>query len=70
MKLFARRDENILEGKLLPKIIYFVLPLMLTNLLQVLFHTTDLVVVGQFSTHESLAAIEGHAHDLGKKAAS
>lgn len=57
MKLFARRDENILEGKLLPKIIYFVLPLMLTNLLQVLYNAADMVVVGLSDTEGALGSI-------------
>ena len=48
---------NLCSGPVFRQVILFALPLMLTNLLQVLFHTTDLVVVGQFSTHESLAAI-------------
>lgn len=45
------------EGPLLGKILLFSLPLMVTNLLQMLFNAADVVVVGQFAGYGSLAAV-------------
>lgn len=45
------------HGPLLGKILLFAMPLMLANMLQLLFHAADLIVIGQYSTHESVAAI-------------
>ena len=48
---------DMCHGPLLGKVILFALPLMFTNMLQLLFHAADLIVIGQFSTHEAMAAI-------------
>ena len=48
---------DMCHGPLLGKIILFALPLMFTNMLQLLFHAADLIVIGQFSSHEAMAAI-------------
>ena len=52
-----RFQLDLCSGPVFGRVIQFAIPLILTNVLQILFHTADLVVVGQFSTHESLAAI-------------
>ena len=52
-----RFQMDLCSGSVYKKVILFSIPLILTNLLQILFHTTDLIVVGQYSTHESLAAV-------------
>ena len=48
---------DMCSGPVFKQVLVFAFPLMLTNVLQILFHTTDLIVVGQFSSHEALAAI-------------
>ena len=48
---------NMTEGNLLPKILKFTLPLMLSSLLQLLFNAADIIVVGKFAGHEALAAV-------------
>lgn len=48
---------NMTEGNLLPKILKFTIPLMLSSLLQLLFNAADIVVVGKFAGHEALAAV-------------
>ena len=49
---------DMCHGPLFGKILMFALPLMLANMLQLLFHAADLIVVGQFSgSHEAVAAI-------------
>jgi len=44
----AAKNRDLLSGALLPKIIWFSLPLMATGILQLLFNTADTVVVGRF----------------------
>lgn len=53
----GKTQPNLLEGKLLPKIISFVLPLMLTNLLQMLYNAADMIVVGLSGVEGALGAI-------------
>lgn len=48
---------NLLEGSLFKKILLFSLPLMLSNLLQVLFNISDIAVVGKFSGGEALGSV-------------
>lgn len=48
---------DMTHGPLLGKILLFSLPLMASNLLQVLFNTADTVVVGRWAGHASLAAV-------------
>ena len=44
-------------GPILPKLLRFALPLMATNLLQLMFAAADSVVVGLFAGEDSLAAV-------------
>lgn len=48
---------DMTHGPLLGKILLFSLPLMASNLLQMLFNTADIVVVGRWAGHASLAAV-------------
>ena len=55
-----RRHHNEMDmcsGTLLPKIIRYTLPLVLTGVLQLLYNAADVVVVGQFAGEEALAAV-------------
>jgi len=45
------------NGPLFGKIVLFAVPLMLSGILQLLFNAADVVVVGKFAGHESLAAV-------------
>ncbi len=45
------------SGPLMPKLISFSLPLMLSSLLQLLFNAADLIVVGRFAGSNCLAAV-------------
>lgn len=49
--------QTIRRGSLLKQICCFSLPLMMSNLLQVLFNMADIAVVGQFAGSVSLAAV-------------
>ena len=55
MRLTTELDMT--HGPLLGKILRFSLPLMASNMLQMLFNAADTVVVGRFVGHASLAAV-------------
>lgn len=48
---------DMTTGALLPKMLRFAMPLMASSLLQLLFNAADVVVVGKYSGHNSLAAV-------------
>ena len=48
---------DLTEGPLLKRLLLFSLPLMATNVLQLLFNAADIMVVGQFAGDNSLAAV-------------
>ena len=48
---------NMLSGPIYPGLIAFALPLVITNLLQLLFHTADIIVIGRFGDANALAAV-------------
>ncbi len=48
---------DMCEGAILPKMIRFSIPLMLSGILQLLFNAADIVVVGRFAGEASLAAV-------------
>ena len=50
-------DIDMCNGPLFKKILIFSLPIMAMNILQLLFNTTDMVVVGHFSGSKALAAV-------------
>ena len=45
------------EGRLLPKLIAFSIPVMLSGILQLAFNAADLIVVGRFEGEVALAAV-------------
>ena len=50
-------EMDMCSGPLLPKILRFTLPLILTGVLQLLYNAADVVVVGQFVGPQALAAV-------------
>lgn len=50
-------NKMMLRGPLLPGIVRYTVPIILTSLLQLLFNAADLVVVGQFCGSVSVAAV-------------
>ena len=55
--LLKRLNNNMLTGPLLPNIILYTIPIILTSLLQLLFNAADLVIVGRFCGSISVAAV-------------
>ena len=52
-----KREINMYEGPLLPSIIRYTVPIILTSLLQLFFNAADLIVVGQFCGSIYVAAV-------------
>lgn len=61
MKMFnknrKKKEMDLLNGPILPKIISYSLVIMVTNLMQMLFNTADMVIVGKFAGNECLGAV-------------
>ena len=53
----SRYEMDMTQGALLPKVLLYTAPLMLSGILQLLFNAADLIVVGKFAGKESLAAV-------------
>ncbi len=52
-----RLNRSMLDGPLLPNILLYTFPIILTTILQLLFNAADLVVVGRFCGSISVAAV-------------
>ena len=48
---------DLTEGSIFKKLLFFTIPLIASSLLQLLFNTADVVVVGKFAGDNSLAAV-------------
>ena len=58
MKAFKKtKDINMLEGPLLGKVFLFALPLMATNLLQMLYNAADMIVAGMSGVEGAIGSI-------------
>ena len=53
----GKNQMDMCSGPLFSKIVIFAIPLMLSTALQLIFHAIDILVIGQFSSHESVAAV-------------
>ncbi len=53
----ARQPLSLVDGPLFSSIVRFSIPLMLSNVLQVLFNMSDIAVVGQFAGSHALGAV-------------
>lgn len=51
------KQDSITEGALTPRIIRFIIPLMLTGILQLLYNAADSVIVGHWEGASALAAV-------------
>ena len=60
MRFSMREKTNEIDmttGPLIPKILAFSIPLMLSGILQLLFNAADIIVVGQFASPQAMAAV-------------
>ena len=53
----SKHQINMTQGNLIPKMLKFALPLILTGTLQLLYNAADIVVVGQFAGTDALSAV-------------
>lgn len=59
----ARKTVDMTSGPIFTKILVFVIPLLLTNLLQQFYNMADMLIAGRFAGELSLAAV-GATHSL------
>ncbi len=52
-----RRNVDMINGSIFKNLVRFVIPMILTGVLQLMFNACDLVVVGQFAGDRALAAV-------------
>lgn len=52
-----RLRQDLCQGPFLPKIISYTLPIILTNILQLLFNAADLMVLGQLKGNDNVGAV-------------
>lgn len=52
-----KKSQNMLSGPLLPSIISYTVPIIITSILQLLFNAADMVIVGRFCGSVSVAAV-------------
>ena len=55
--MMKRLNKSMLSGPLLPNIISYTIPIILTSVLLLLFNAADLVIVGRFRGSLSVAAV-------------
>ena len=53
----SKYEIDMCNGSILDKLVSFSIPLMLSGILQLLFYAVDIIVVGQFTGNEALAAV-------------
>lgn len=54
---FGQHNKDLTSGPIFQKLAFFALPLLLTNLLQQLYSTIDLVIIGRFAGGTAFAAV-------------
>ena len=57
MKQIKYMEQDLTQGSIARKMLFFSIPLILTNMLQVLFHMADVAVVGQFAGAMALGSV-------------
>ena len=56
MSVLSSKNVNMTEGKILPSVIKYAMPIVFGGILQILFNSADLAVVGNFSQSKTTAA--------------
>ena len=54
---YMSEQNRLLEGRVLPTLVRFALPFLAANILQTLYGTVDVMVVGKFGTTASVSAV-------------
>ena len=53
----SKFEKNLSEGSVVKQLILFSLPVLISNLIQSLYSTVDMLVVGQFAGPESMSGV-------------
>ena len=53
MSIFSKKDIRIIEGPILPNMLRYALPIMLTNILQLFYNSADMFVIGNFCSDKN-----------------
>ena len=53
----GRTQKDLTQGPILPQLIQYCIPLMLTGMLQLFYNATDMIVVGQFASPTAVGAV-------------
>ena len=65
IKMFGSRELDMLHGSLWDKIILFAIPLALTGVMNQMFNTADVAVLGKFVGKEAMAAVGNNISLIG-----
>lgn len=57
MNSAGKYQIDMCHGPLFSKIVFFSIPLMASNIMQVLFNAVDMIVIGRYAPHEAMAAV-------------
>ena len=57
MNSVGKYQIDMTHGPLFGKVVLFSIPLMISNVVQVLFHVIDVIVIGRYAPHEAMAAV-------------
>ena len=57
MNSVGKYQIDMCHGPLFGKIVLFSIPLMTSNIMQVLFNAVDMIVIGRYASHEAMAAV-------------
>ncbi|MBQ9336828.1 MAG: MATE family efflux transporter [Lentisphaeria bacterium] len=57
MSSVSKYQIDMTHGPLFGKVVLFSIPLMISNVMQVLFHVIDMIVIGRYAPHEAMAAV-------------
>ena len=57
MSTDKKYEMDMCHGPLFSKILRYVIPLIIANIVALLFHAADLVVLGQFASSDAMAAV-------------
>ena len=53
----SKYEMDMCSGSILKKMLLFSVPLILSSVLQLLFNTADVIVVGKYASSEALSAV-------------
>lgn len=59
MSIFSKKDIQIIEGPVLPNMLKYALPIMITNILQLFYNSADMFVLNKFCVDENATASVG-----------